>query len=146
LVLVVTDIEYWAAKHTMDFIAFHQEQFGDSIMVVANKADHLNAQEIERIHQKASQRMEEYGINPAPRFFTISARLEQFRLEPKNEYRCRTKARVRELCDSGFDALRVALYEFEAARGRRFPRPALDAVVSMPLAASFLASHEGVQA
>jgi GTP-binding protein EngB required for normal cell division len=145
LVLVVTDIEYWAAKHTMDFIAFHQEQFGDSIMVVANKADHLNAQEIERIHQKAAQRMEEYGINPAPRFFTLSARLEQFRLEPKNEYRCRTKARVRELCDSGFDALRVALYEFEAARGRRLPRPALDEVVSTPLAASFLASHEGVQ-
>lgn len=145
LVLVVTDIEYWAAKHTMDFIAFHQEQFGDSVLVVANKADHLNAQEIERIHQKASQRMEEYGINPAPRFFTLSARLEQFRAEPKNEYRCRTKPRVRELCDSGFDALRVALYEFEAARGRRFSRPSLDEVVSMPLPASFLASHEGVQ-
>lgn len=146
LVLVVTDIEYWAAKHTMDFIAFHQEQFGDSILVVANKADHLNAQEIERIHQKAAQRMEEYGISPAPRFFTLSARLEQFRNEPKNEYRCRTKARVRELCDSSFDALRVALYEFEAARGRRFARPPLDEVVAMPLAASFLASHEGVQA
>jgi GTP-binding protein EngB required for normal cell division len=145
LVLVVTDIEYWAAKHTMDFIAFHQEQFGDSIFVVANKADHLNAQEIERIHQKAAQRMEEYGITPAPRFFTLSARLEQFRNEPRNEYRCRTKARVRELCDSSFDALRVALYEFEAARGRRFARPPLDEVVAMPLAASFLASHEGVQ-
>lgn len=146
LVLVVADIEYWAAKHTMDFIAFHQEQFGESILVVANKADHLNAQEIEKVHQKAAQRMEEYGISPTPRFFTLSARLEQFRREARNEYRCRTKARVRELCDSGFDALRVALYEFEAARGRRLNRPSLDEVVSMPLAASFLAAQEGARA
>lgn len=143
LLLVVTDIEYWAAKHTMDFIAYHQEQFGESLIVVANKADHLNAIDIDRIQDKAADRMEEYGIHPAPRFLTLSARLEQFRHEPRNEYRCRTKRRVRELCDAGFDALRLALYEFEAARCRREPRPGIDAVLSMPLAASFIAVQEG---
>lgn len=143
LLLVVTDIEYWAAKHTMDFIAYHQEQFGDSILVVANKADHLNAGEIERIEHKAVSRMEEYGIHPAPRFLTLSARLELFRREPRNEYRCRTKPRVRALCDAGFDALRLALYEFEAACCRRAPRPGIDAVLQMPLASSFIAVQEG---
>lgn len=143
LLLVVTDIEYWAAKHTMDFIAFHQEQFGDSIIVVANKADHLNATDIERIQRKAASRMEEYGIHPAPRFLPLSARLEQFRQEPRNEYRCRTKPRVRALCDAGFDALRLALYEFEAACCRRQPRPPIDDILRMPLAASFVAVQEG---
>lgn len=144
LLLVVADIEYWAAKHTMDFIAYHQEQFGDSLIVVANKADHLNAVDIERIQQKAVQRMEDYGIQPAPRFFALSARLELFRRELRNEYRCRTKRRVCELCDAGFDALRVALYEFEAARCRRLPRPSLENVLKMPLADSFVAIQEGV--
>lgn len=144
LLLVVTDIEYWAAKHTMDFIAYHQEQFGDSVIVVANKADHLNAVDIERIQLKAVQRMEDYGIQPAPRFYTLSARLESFRREARNEYRCRTKQRVRELCDAGFDALRVALYEFEASRSRRVPRPSLEHVMQMPLAESFVALQEGV--
>lgn len=143
LLLVVTDIEYWAAKHTMDFIAYHLEQFGDSIIVVANKADHLNAADIERIQHKAAARMEDYGIQPAPRFLPLSARLELFRHEPRNEYRCRTKKRVRDLCDAGFDALRLALFEFEAARCRRQPRPALEAVLEMPLAASFVAIQEG---
>lgn len=143
LLLVVTDIEYWAAKHTMDFIAYHQEQFGESIIIVANKADHLNAIDIDRIQQKAAERMQEYGINPAPRFLTLSARLEQFRHEPRNEYRCRTKKRVREICDAGFDTLRLALYEFEAARSRRLPRPSIDDILNMPLAASFVAVQEG---
>lgn len=143
LLLVVTDIEYWAAKHTMDFIAFHQEQFGESIIVVANKADHLNAVDIERIQKKAAERMEEYGIHPAPRFLPVSARLEFYRHEPRNEYRCRTKHRVRELCDAGFDALRLALYEFEAARCRHLPRPRIDEVLQMPLVASFVTVQEG---
>ena len=50
---------------------------------------------------------------------------------------------MRELCDAGFDALRLALYEFEAARCRRFPRPGIDEVLKMPLAASFVAVQEG---
>jgi len=146
LLLVVTDIEYWASKHTMDFLAFHQEQFGDRLYLIANKADHLNASEIERIQAKAGQRMEDYGIDPAPRFFPLSARLEMTRRTPRDEYRCRTKARVRELCDSGFDALRVALYEFEASQSQREQPISVDDWVRTPLATSFIATQEGVPA
>lgn len=146
LMLVVTDIEYWAAKHTMDFVAFHQEQFGDRLYIVANKADHLNASEIERIQAKATRRLEDYGIDPAPRFFTLSARLEAARRAHRDEYRQRTKARVRELCDAGFDALRVALYEFEAAHARRENAAVMEDWVQAPLASSFIATQEGVPA
>ena len=114
LLVVVTDIEYWSSKHNMDFIAQHHDHFGDALVVVANKADHLNEDEVCRIVDKAPQRLEEYGIKPAPRFFALSARLEMARQAPFNEYRARTKRGVRDRCDAGFDALRVALYEFEA--------------------------------
>ena len=146
LLLVIVDIEYWAAKHTMDFVAFHQEQFGDRLYIVANKADHLNATDIERIQAKAVQRLEDYGITPAPRFLTVSARLESARRDNRDEYRTRTKKRVRELCDSGFDALRVALYEFEAAQAQRQATATLDDWVRMPLATSFIRTQEGIPA
>lgn len=146
LLLVVADIEYWAAKHTMEFVSVHQEHFGDRLYVVANKADHLNASEIERIREKAAQRMEDYGIEPAPRFFTLSARLEAARRTSRDEYRNRTKARVRELCDGGFDALRVALYEFEAAQCHRDRPDDMAEWVQSPLATSFIATQEGIPA
>jgi len=146
LLLVVTDIEYWASKHTMDFVAFHREIFGERLYIVANKADHLNGGEIERIRAKAAHRLEDYGIEPAPRFFTVSARLEAARRLPRDEYRSRTKPRVRELCDSGFDALRVALYEFEAAHCHRNTQATMEEWLRAPLATSFIATQEGVPA
>jgi GTP-binding protein EngB required for normal cell division len=146
LLMVVVDIEYWAAKHTMDFVAFHQEEFGDRLCIVANKADHLNASDIERIKDKAATRLEDYGINPTPRFFTLSARLETARRDHRDEYRQRTKRRVRELCDADFDALRVALYEFEAGQARREGNPKADDWIRMPLATSFIATQEGAPA
>lgn len=115
LLILVTDIEYWSARHNMDAIAAHQETFGENLIVLANKADHLNAREIRRITEKAPQRMGDYGISPTPRFFALSARLESARREANNEYRNRTKPAVREACDAAFDAFRIALYEFEAA-------------------------------
>lgn len=116
LLVVVTDIEYWASKHNMDFIDRHLEAFGENLVVVANKADHLNAREIERIAHKAATRMESYGIDKVPPFYPLSARLEASRRDPRDEYRQRTKPAVRTQCDAGFDALRVRLYEFESAR------------------------------
>ncbi len=49
----------------------------------------------------------------------------------------RTKRGVRDLCDYGFDRLRVALYEFEAAHATP-PATPLEQVVSTPLASSFI--------
>ena len=137
LLVVVTDIEYWAARHNMAFIAEHHAMFGRNLVVVANKADHLNADEVVRIRDKAALRMEDYGIAPAPRFFALSARLEMTRSGPPDEYRMRTKQPVRDLCDAGFDQLRVALYEFEAAHATLPPVP-LEQMVSTPLAKSFV--------
>ena len=128
------------------FASFHQEIFGDRLYVVANKADHLNASDVERIQDKAVQRLEDYGITPAPRFFTVSARLEAARRAPRDEYRQRTKRRVRELCDAGFDALRVALYEFEAAHCAPEGAATFEDWVRSPLATSFIATQEGVPA
>jgi len=143
LFAIVADIEYWSAKHTMDFIAENHERFGSSLLVVANKADHLNANELNRIITKAPQRMERYGIAPAPRFFAVSARLELARGGPKTEYRARVKKDVRERCDAGFDALRVALYEFEAARMAGASAPTFDTILGAPLVSSFIALQEG---
>ncbi len=114
LFVAVADIEYWSAKHTLEFIAHHHELYGGALVVVANKADHLNAVEIRRIREKAAGRMERFGMSPPPRFFALSARLESARGLPHSEYRRRIKPEVRELCDMDFDAFRVALYEFEA--------------------------------
>ncbi|MBI2425874.1 MAG: 50S ribosome-binding GTPase [Candidatus Hydrogenedentes bacterium] len=143
LLVVVTDVEYWSSKHNMDLIADLTETFGSHVIVVANKADHLNSNEIQRVSAKAPQRMEDFGIATPPRFFAVSARLESARLDKKNEYRTRTKARVLEMCDSAFDAFRVALYEFEAARSGPAQPPAFDELMGSPLAKSFIATQQG---
>lgn len=146
LLVVVTDIEYWASKHNMELIARNLPALGAQLLVVANKADHLNIADIRKVCDKAATRMEQYGIAPPPRFFAVSARLEQARRDPFNEYRSRTKREVREHCDAGFDALRVALYEFEAAHAALTAAPTLDAMLTAPLAQSFIASQEGTVA
>jgi hypothetical protein len=146
LLVVVTDIEYWASKHNMALISRNVPAFGANLVVVANKADHLNAADIRKVADKAAKRMEQCGIDPVPRFFAVSARLEAARRDPFNEYRARTKREVRELCDAGFDALRVALYEFEAAHGAGETTPDLEQVLCAPQAASFIATQEGMDA
>lgn len=146
LAVVVTDIEYWSAKHTMDFIAEHHALFAGAMLVAANKADHLNASEIRRLRDKAAERMERYGIRPAPAFIPLSARLERGRHDPFNEYRQRTKREVREQCDAGFDALRVALYEFETSRQQSGPALAFDHLLRTPIAESFVALQGTVPA
>ncbi len=146
LMVVVTDIEYWSAKHSMDFIAYHHELLHGEVLVVANKADHLNASEIRRISDRAAMRLESYGIRPAPRFFTVSARLEAARGAEHNEYRNRTKREVRERCDAGFDALRVALYEFEAKHGAAAFCPAFESLFDAPLMTSFIKTQQGAAA
>lgn len=143
LIVVVTDIEYWSSKHNLDFIAYHQRVFGSSLMVVANKADHLNASEIKRICERATQRMEHYGISPAPPFFALSARLEIARGPQPDEYRKRTKREVRMLCDAAFDAFRVALYEFEALHAAEAFCPTFDQLFSAPLLKSFMEIQQG---
>lgn len=145
MMVVVTDIEYWSARHTMDFILYHRNIFGDNLVVVANKADHLNAHEIRRICDNAPKRMESFGIKPAPKFLALSARLELARQLPKDEYRHRTKREVRELCDAGFDALRVAMYEFESACCRLLAQESIESRMQAPLPASFIKLQEGVR-
>ena len=143
LVVMVTDIEYWSARHTMESIALHSEQFGDRLIVVANKADHINANEIQRIKEKACKRMEDFGIATLPRFFALSARLESARLQPHNEYRNRNKKAVRTQCDAAFDALRVALYEFETRHTQPGVTSDFDTIYQAPLAASLINLQEG---
>ncbi|HPO15189.1 MAG TPA: 50S ribosome-binding GTPase [Candidatus Hydrogenedentes bacterium] len=145
IMVVVTDIEYWSAKHTMEFIAAHQEVFDGSLVVAANKADLLNAGEIRRLGDRAAKRMEDFGIRPAPRFFPVSARVESGRGLDHHEYRARIKREVRDLCDAGFDALRVALYEFEAAQGPGAFCPSFDDLFAAPLISSFIRSQQGAQ-
>lgn len=146
LMVVVTDIEYWSAKHTMDFIAYHHEAFAGQLMVVANKTDHLNANEVRRVQDRAVSRLESYGIRPAPRFFAVSARLEAARGAEHNEYRQRTKREVRDRCDAGFDALRLALYEFEAKHGPGAFCPSFENLFAAPLVASFIRTQQGASA
>lgn len=143
LLVVVTDIEYWSAKHIMDFIAYHQPIFGESLLVAANKADHLNADEIRRLSDRARHRMESYGITPAPVFLPLSARLEMARGMQSNEYRMRMKREVRDRCDAGFDALRVALYEFEARHAVCAAEIDFHTLFASPLAASLTELPQG---
>jgi hypothetical protein len=89
--------------------------------------------------------MDSFGISPVPPLLALSARLESARGLARNEYRSRVKREVRDLCDTGFDALRVALYEFEAARGEDHPAPAFEQMLGAPLAASFLQTQRGVR-
>ena len=146
LLVVVTDIEYWNARHTMELIATHQPRFGDRLLVVANKADHLNAGEVRRIGEKSAARMKAFGIAPPPRFFTVSARLECARHAPQNEYRHRTRPEVRDLCDAGFDALRVALYEFEAQHAVAGTVPSFGELFGAPVAAPFIETQGSMAA
>ncbi|MFP4502313.1 MAG: dynamin family protein [Candidatus Hydrogenedentota bacterium] len=146
LAVIVTDIEYWNARHTMEFILEQQTRFGDGLIVVANKADHLNASEIRRIRDKAERRMKSFGMQHPPRFFPLSARLECARNATQNEYRHRTRPEVRDLCDGGFDALRVALYEFEAAHLRGGAPPSFGQVFGAPAFAPFIESEGSVAA
>ena len=138
MLVVVTDIEYWASRHTMDFIAGHLDTFADALIVVANKADHLNASEIRRICEKAPGRMRSFGIHRPPRFLAVSARLELARYAAQSEYRHRTRREVRELCDAGMDALRVALYEFEASHIPVNGAATLRRLMESPVVSSFL--------
>jgi len=127
----------------LDFIAHHHEVFGGVMVVVGNKADHLNADELRRIRDKAPIRLERYGVAPPPRFFAVSARLEAARGLPHNEYRRRVKQEVRELCDAAFDALRVALYEFEAQQGGEPACQSFKHLLQTPMAAAFIRTQEG---
>lgn len=142
LFVAVADIEYWSARHTLDFMAHHHELFGGAMLIVGNKADHLNAEEIRRIRDKAPVRLERYGIAPPPRFFALSARLELARGLPHNEYRRRVKQEVRELCDGDFDALRVALYEFEAAQSAESGCQSFKQLLQTPLATALIQTPE----
>jgi len=141
LMVVVTDIEYWSSKHNLDLIAEYHESFGGALVVVANKADHLNVSDIKQVADKASTRLEEYGIAPAPRFFALSARLEALRHAGEDEYRRRTKPAVRAWCDAAFDAFRLQLYEFEAAALTGPPVPELD-LFKHPLAQTVVPAVE----
>jgi GTPase SAR1 family protein len=114
LLVLVTDVEYWNAKHTLQFLKEHYERFHRQVLVVGNKADHLNAKEFRKIRDRAMSKMEAFGITPAPRFFILSARLELGRNKEGDEFRTRIRQEVCDLCDGGFDAFRVALYEFES--------------------------------
>jgi len=114
LLVLVTDIEYWNARHTIEMIARHTDAFPGRLLLLGNKADHLNVDEIMRIGDKAHQRMEKAGISLPPPFLPVSARLELARHTTEDdEYRHRTKRPVRQYCDWGFDQFRVQLYEFE---------------------------------
>ncbi|MBI2431362.1 MAG: 50S ribosome-binding GTPase [Candidatus Hydrogenedentes bacterium] len=145
LLVLVADIEYWFAKHTMDFIAYHQQIFKRSLMIVANKADLMNASELARIQEKAARRMEDYGIVPAPAFHVLSARLELVRRAPHDDARRKTKAKVRDMCDISFDRFRLALYEFERRCPGEDAHLPLTSVLQSPLAASFLAQQDGAR-
>jgi hypothetical protein len=127
----------------MDFIDRHMEVFGDNLVVVANKADHLNASEIQRIADKAGKRMAQYGMERTPPFLAVSARLEMSRRDPEDEYRKRTKPAVRALCDAGFDALRVRLYEFEAAAAGVAGETDEHRFLKAPLAQAFVEKQKG---
>jgi hypothetical protein len=143
LFIVTTTLDYWPARHTMALIKEYHFRFPGRFVVVANMADQENADEIRRVRDKARRRMENNGIRPAPPFFALSARLELTRRGPEDEYRNRIKKEVRELCDAGFDAFRVLLYEFEASVARHIPDYDIEALFSSTLAAAVVADQKG---
>lgn len=143
LFVLVTTLEYWPARHTMSLIREYQMRFPGRFIVVANMADHINTNEIRRVRDKGRQRMERNGIAPAPPFFTLSARLELARRTGDDEYRRRIKADVRELCDAGFDAFRVALYEFEAKVASHAVDYDLETLLNSPLAEAVIMNQKG---
>lgn len=135
LVVLVTTVEYWALRHTLALITDYTERFAGRFVVVANMADQLNYKEILRVRDKASKRIEDLSQTAAPPFYIVSAKLERARRNPEDEYRQRVKRDVRDICDAGFDALRVALYEFEAASQRPTPTCSLSTFVHPLLSA-----------
>ena len=141
--VLTTTLEYWPARHTISLIKEYQVRFPGRFLVVANMADQVNANELRRVRDRARQRMERNGIHPAPPFFALSARLELARNAGDDEYRRRIKHEVRELCDAGFDAFRVALYEFEARVSRGSENYDLDAILNGALAAAVTTNQKG---
>lgn len=123
MIVVLVDVEYWAARHTFELLRELSAHHRD-LVVVANKADQLNHQEIRRIQARAPLRMAGQGVRQNVPFLLVSARLEGSRRKP-DPYREATQTSVRQLCDAGFDALRLQLFEFEAANldgaGQRGP-------------------------
>jgi hypothetical protein len=112
IVAVVLDIECWAAKHSMELVREVQATFSN-VIIVANKADQLNRHEIDRIRVTVPRRLKEAGVTPVP-LFAVSAELERGRGESANEVRLDTRPGVLTACDTGFDALRLHLYEWES--------------------------------
>lgn len=143
LFVLTTTLEYWPARHTISLIKEYQVRFPGRFVVVANMADQVNANEIRRVRDRARHRMERNGIYPAPPFFALSARLELARNSGEDEYRRRIKHEVRELCDAGFDAFRVALYEFEAKVSRGSENYDLEALLNSTLAAAVTTNQKG---
>jgi GTP-binding protein EngB required for normal cell division len=120
LAVIVVDVEYWAAKHSMELLTQVQAAFAN-VALVANKADHLNRHEIARVCESAPKRLRAAGARRVP-VFTVSASLERGRGFADDELRAMTKNPVLVACDSGFDALRLFFYEWES----RFASPASD--------------------
>ena len=143
LFVLTTTIEYWPARHTMALIHEYHLRFPGRFIVVANMADQANVEEIRRIREKARHRMESNGISQAPPFFVLSARLELARQTPGDEYRRRVRPEVRELCDAGFDAFRVALYEFEARVSTVSVKHDAVSLLQSPLAGAVITNQKG---
>ncbi len=115
MLVVVVHVEEWQSKPNMELIRSLASSTSN-LVVVANHGDRLNANEIVRIRIKAPRVMLGYGIKPSPPFLLLSARLEQERRGTIDGFREGTKKSVVQLSDAGFDAFRVELHEFEAAR------------------------------
>lgn len=141
--VLTTTLEYWPARHTMALIKEYHAHYPGRFIVVANMADQMNANDIRRVRDRAGARLERNGITPAPPFFPVSARLELARRRPGDEYRRRIKPEVRELCDAGFDAFRVALYEFEATVSAGSAGYDLDSLLTSTLTTAVTINEKG---
>ncbi len=146
LFVLTTTLEYWPARHTMALIKEYHAHFPGRFVIAANMTDQMNASEIRRVRDRARQRLERHGVTPAPPLFPLSARLEMARRMPGDEYRRRIKTEVRELCDAGFDAFRVALYEFEANASPNHAEYSLDTLLTSTLATAVTTSEKGQDA
>ncbi len=121
VIVLVLDIEYWSARHSLNLLSRLAADH-ERLVLVANKADQVTAADLRRIRESASRRVQGAAARSLP-FFSVSARLEASRGNPADEYRAGTKAAVREACDASFDGFRLALYEFEARYGARQTPP-----------------------
>ena len=145
LFVLATTLEYWPARHTISLIKEYHARFPGRFVVAANMAEQFNAKEIRRVCDRARLRLERNGITPAPPVFALSARLELARRFGEDEYRNRIKPDVRELCDCGFDAFRVMLYEFEARATIASTAYDLDNVLGSPLADAVIMNQKGLK-